>query len=80
MKNEEILAEWNRLLEVTPVKRDDVTIEAKNKATALFAKLLPVFKETDDQSANMLLNHMDTVITTMAQAYQTILNGEKEYD
>lgn len=77
MNREEALAEWDKLLTVKPAPKDSITPEAKAKASALFAALYPEFEDSDEVSANMLLEHNETVVRCMAQAYQTLLNKEK---
>lgn len=80
MTREEALAEWGRLMEVGVVPKDQVTPEAKAKASALFAALYPEFEDKDEISANMLMEHNETVVRAMAQAYQAKMNREKKKD
>lgn len=80
MTREEALAEWDRLMEVGVVSKDQVTPEAKEKAAALFAALYPTFEDKDEISANMLMEHNETVVRAMAQAYQAKMNREKKKD
>lgn len=80
MNREEALAEWDRLLTVRPAPKDSITPEAKAKAAALFAALYPEFEESDEVSVNMLLEHNETVVRCMAQAYQALMNKEQEND
>lgn len=80
MDREEALAEWDRLLAVKPAPKDSITPEAKAKASALFAALYPEFEDKDEVSANMLLEHNETVVRTMAQAYQALMNKEQKED
>lgn len=80
MTRDEALAEWDRLMEVGVVPKDQVTPEAKEKAAALFAALYPEFEDKDEVSANMLMEHNETVIRTMAQAYQALMNKEQKKD
>lgn len=79
MNREEALKEWDKLMAVkNPVPKETVTEEARNKAAALFAALYPEFEKTDEVRADMLLKHHDTVINSMAIAYQTVLNEEEK--
>lgn len=78
MTRDEALAEWDRLLTVRPAPKDGITPEAKAKASALFAALYPEFEDSDEVSANMLLEHNETVIRVMAQAYQAVMNKEQK--
>lgn len=80
MNRDEALAEWEKLLAVKPAPKDNVTPEAREKASALFAALYPEFEGSDEVSANMLLEHNETVVRCMAQAYQAVMNGEKSND
>ena len=80
MTRDEALAEWDRLMEVGVVPKDQITPEAKEKASALFAALYPVFDEKDEISANMLMEHNETVVRVMAQAYQALMNKEQKKD
>lgn len=78
MTRDEALEEWDKLLAVKPAPKDSITPEAKAKASALFAALYPEFEDSDEVSANMLLEHNETVIRCMAQAYQALMNKEQE--
>lgn len=80
MNREEALAEWDKLLTVRPAPKDSITPEAKAKASALFAALYPEFEESDEVSANMLMEHNETVVRVMAQAYQALMNKEQKED
>lgn len=80
MTRDEALVEWDRLMEAGVVPKDQITPEAKEKAAALFAALYPVFEDKDEVSANMLMEHNETVIRTMAQAYQALMNKEQKKD
>jgi len=77
MTRDEALEEWDKLLTVKPAPKDSITPEAKARASALFAALYPEFEDSDEVSANMLLEHNETVVRVMAQAYQTLLNEGK---
>ena len=80
MTRDEALVEWDRLMEAGVVPKDQITPEAKEKAAALFAALYPEFEDKDEVSANMLMEHIETVIRTMAQAYQALMNKEQKKD
>lgn len=80
MTRDAALEEWDKLLTVKPAPKDSITPEAKAKASALFAALYPEFEGSDEVSANMLLEHNETVVRVMAQAYQTLMNKEQKND
>ena len=80
MTRDEALAEWDRLLTIKPVSKDSITPEAEAKASVLFAALYPEFENSDEVCANMLLEHNETVVRVMAQAYQALMNKEQKED
>lgn len=80
MTRDEALAEWDRLMEVGIVPKDQITSEAKEKAAALFAALYPEFEDRDEVIANMLMEHNETIVRVMAQSYQALMNKEQEKD
>ena len=80
MTRDEALAEWDSLLTVRPVSKDSITPEAEAKASVLFAALYPEFENSDEVCANMLLEHNETAIRVMAQAYQALIDKEQKED
>ncbi len=80
MTREEALDEMDRITAAGIAPRDSVTQEAKTKAAALFAVLYPEFERRDEIEANILMEHSETVIRIMSQAYQAFMNKEKKND
>lgn len=69
MSKEEVMMELDQLLMLAP--STNYSVEAEEKAAALFSKLIPILNEKDSATASLVMRHPGVFVRPLARHYET---------